>query len=343
MSNWNSFDPRYQSQLRFQVAALKFKLGLLRTDLKANFNPNQPRVPTGNSEGGQWTDSGGAGGGLTDSLRADATRQRVVQDREGEQPWSSYAEQYRPDGSVASRTIVNRNGSRIVADYPAQGIERNTVTLPNGTRVTFENNGDTQRIFDARGNLLSESTWTLDGPASQPILLPAFFDDSRKPSRTRNPTSYPTEVVLDAATELYNWWLSTQESDEHTIFSFRADELLNQVPGEPPAWMSGMKREDVEYACPRFPQVQTVANYAANSLNRALFKNAGAYGTAVHMSVKNMIDALGNPNLTTEESFINRSRTKLGTVSKTPCVLMLWKGSTKKLFAYTILRPGDED
>lgn len=31
---------------------------------KANFNPNQPRVPAGSSEGGQWTDGGGSGGRL---------------------------------------------------------------------------------------------------------------------------------------------------------------------------------------------------------------------------------------------------------------------------------------
>ncbi len=303
MSNWNSFDPRHQSQLRFQVAALKFKLGLLRADLKANFNPNQPRVPTGNPDGGQWTGGGGAGGGLAGPLQTDTTGQRVVQDREGEQPWSSYVEQYRSDGSVASRTIVNRNGSRIFADYPAPGIERNTVTLPNGTRVIFENNGDTQRIFDARGNLLSESTWTLDGPVSQPILLPAFFDP-RKPLQPTKPLSYPAEVVLDAITELYNWWLSTQEPDEHTVFSFRADELRPSLngPSEPPLWTSKLKREDVEAACPRFPLVQTTTNRVANSLNRSHFKNLGAYGTAVHMGVKKIIDALRDPYLKTEVS-----------------------------------------
>jgi hypothetical protein len=30
---------------------------------KANFNPNQPRVPAGNPDGGQWTDGGGGGSG----------------------------------------------------------------------------------------------------------------------------------------------------------------------------------------------------------------------------------------------------------------------------------------
>ena len=31
--------------------------------LKAGFNPNQPRVPVGNPDGGHWTGDGGSGGG----------------------------------------------------------------------------------------------------------------------------------------------------------------------------------------------------------------------------------------------------------------------------------------
>lgn len=31
--------------------------------LDRKFNPNQPRVPAGNPDGGQWTDGGGSGGG----------------------------------------------------------------------------------------------------------------------------------------------------------------------------------------------------------------------------------------------------------------------------------------
>ncbi|MEX1060624.1 MAG: hypothetical protein WED13_06345 [Methyloceanibacter sp.] len=35
------------------------KLLQLAGAAKANFNPNQPRVPRGNPDGGQWTDAGG--------------------------------------------------------------------------------------------------------------------------------------------------------------------------------------------------------------------------------------------------------------------------------------------
>jgi len=42
-------------------------------DLLLKYDPNQPRVPTGNSDGGQWTDTGGSGSGYG---RARLARQR---------------------------------------------------------------------------------------------------------------------------------------------------------------------------------------------------------------------------------------------------------------------------
>jgi hypothetical protein len=46
---------------RFEIAAHRHGLAL-----KAGFNPNQPRVPKGNPDGGQWTDAGGGGSGGPD-------------------------------------------------------------------------------------------------------------------------------------------------------------------------------------------------------------------------------------------------------------------------------------
>jgi hypothetical protein len=40
------------------AATLEIRAELLARALKANFNPNQPRVPAGQREGGQWTDAG---------------------------------------------------------------------------------------------------------------------------------------------------------------------------------------------------------------------------------------------------------------------------------------------
>ncbi len=41
------------------AATVETNIRLLAEAVKANFNPNQPRVPAGTPEGGQWTDAGG--------------------------------------------------------------------------------------------------------------------------------------------------------------------------------------------------------------------------------------------------------------------------------------------
>ncbi len=287
-----------------EMAALAMRASLLLLRVKAGFNPNQPRVPAGNPDGGQWTDGAAPAarprqGGVED---APGLTERIVRDRSGEMPWRAYVEALRGDGTHISTTVHSRSGSRIVSEHPSPGTERNTVTLPSGERVVFENDGAMQRIFDADGRPISEAVWTPEGPTTNPIAQAIFFD-SRKPGQKPSIFKTPAEVILDAGIELYNWWLSTQEPDENVVFSFRADEL-QPVPGEPPLWTSGLSREDVTDACPRFPLVQSMTNNVAGSLNLNQFRNRGAYGTAVHMGVKAMIDAIGDPNFRSEISLL---------------------------------------
>jgi hypothetical protein len=57
-------------RLRWETSMLQLELLLIKYErlLKANFNPNQPRVPRGNTDGGQWTRVGGGGSGTSTSL-----------------------------------------------------------------------------------------------------------------------------------------------------------------------------------------------------------------------------------------------------------------------------------
>jgi hypothetical protein len=48
---------------KYHVAALEVEIGLRRLARILKFNPDQPRVPAGNPEGGQWTSDGNSGGG----------------------------------------------------------------------------------------------------------------------------------------------------------------------------------------------------------------------------------------------------------------------------------------
>lgn len=58
------FDSRsalLQARYAFAVAQLELRQ-LLILRARKQYNPNQPRVPAGNSDGGQWTSGGGGGG-----------------------------------------------------------------------------------------------------------------------------------------------------------------------------------------------------------------------------------------------------------------------------------------
>ncbi len=69
-----------------QANLVEIKLAQLADAVGAKFNPNQPRVPAGNPDGGQWTGSGGGsaatgqafGGSLVDQ------RQLAASDRQAE-------------------------------------------------------------------------------------------------------------------------------------------------------------------------------------------------------------------------------------------------------------------
>jgi hypothetical protein len=83
-------------RLKSQIAALRFERAMVRHAMAlercANFNPNQPRVPAGNPDGGQWTSEGGGGsGGINDT--------RVISDVtsvDAARPGAQYAELRRP-------------------------------------------------------------------------------------------------------------------------------------------------------------------------------------------------------------------------------------------------------
>jgi hypothetical protein len=59
-------------ELRSELAKIEFELKFRRLIRKAGFNPDQPRVPAGSPDGGQWTGEGGSGGSAAQSI-GDAT------------------------------------------------------------------------------------------------------------------------------------------------------------------------------------------------------------------------------------------------------------------------------
>jgi hypothetical protein len=178
------------------------------------YDPNQPRVPAGNPDGGQWTSDESAAGTSAGSLR------KVVQDTTAKQPWKAVVNDFRPDGTLSRQTVVNRDGSAIRSDFAASDAvtgwdERHTVFMPDGSRTVFENSGLAQTILDGDGNVVSNSVWTVDGPEPAATVLPAFFETPTVP--------YPALRALGAAAALYTWMSSRNSADQTAVLAFRAD------------------------------------------------------------------------------------------------------------------------
>jgi Bacterial CdiA-CT RNAse A domain len=93
---------------------------------KAGFDPNQPRVPAGNPDGGQWTDGGGSVGGINDA--------RILSDATPDNEW-------KPSARYAQNE-TGRRSSVILEDEPRfqhikEHFERNDADLLNQLRKNY--------------------------------------------------------------------------------------------------------------------------------------------------------------------------------------------------------------
>jgi hypothetical protein len=181
-------------RLRSMLAAeaVVYRLATLAATCKANFNPNQPRVPAGNSDGGQWTNGGGDGGDRG-RPRGGVNDPHVLSDaREDDKfkPGGQYAQvgPRGPRGQGAYRTIGGRRTeltqtqqvqAEIAESQAASAINRVRMLDPNWrpTRRTesttdqyIENTRETAREAQARYETLRTGIGGNFGP---PLTSPS--------------------------------------------------------------------------------------------------------------------------------------------------------------------------
>lgn len=262
------------------------------------FDPNQPRVPAGHSDGGQWTNG---------SAHSPASRREVELDDTGEEAWESVTSTHRPDGTLAEQEVVNRDGNRIHSQFSldprmAGWDERHTVTLPDGRQITFENSGDVQTIYGPDGQPISASTWTRNGPEPEAIVQPAFA-----PAVVVGAVAGAAAVraTVQAALVLGTWLASRNRPDGTAVVSFPvtvyepdAEKRLHRI------WVGRLTHEELTDSCPKLPDVQKHTNAAADETKRADYPTAAAYGTAVHLKLEKKIEGLDEKNLSTEVSYL---------------------------------------
>ena len=131
---------------------------------KAGFKPDQPRVPAGNPDGGQWTGSGG-GGSSSSTVGGDALTQ-VAQNASFDQPPEVPPE--RPSSPRARNAVIKQ-----VAKYVA--------------RLAFEATlGKVRRILDAMEAalwLIEEGAPYIEAYADPPKSLEELQDAVSTPAR----------------------------------------------------------------------------------------------------------------------------------------------------------------
>jgi hypothetical protein len=307
-------------RLRRHILSLKAQTRLLRRDLAAKkYNPNQPRVPAGNSDGGQWSSGASGGGGgapgidlsslfgdLVSGLGAAFTPSPVVADVGGTESWASYQDGTRPDGSLAEQAVVNRDGSTIHSEYAAPGKasdwdERHTVTLPDGSKTTFETRDRTQtiRAGGPDGEIVSRVTWTERGPEPE-----ATVQLARGP--LRRGTEELSKTTITSALTLYNW-LSTQKTLEElqAVASFSSRDFSPTLDELNLSFVGNLTQKEVDDCCKRLRDVLHLTGKAVEAAGPyENYRSPQAYGTAVHTLLKELVEQEKNPNFRAERSFL---------------------------------------
>jgi hypothetical protein len=272
------------------------------------YDPNQPRVPAGRRDGGQWTRTGGSG------APASARRKAVV-DRSKQETWGSYVDTYRPDGTLAEQRVFNRDGSRIVSEFKAPGTpgdwdERHTVVLSDGSKVTFQTSGDVQEIYDGDGNLISASVWIKDGPQSLPVGQLAFVGPAVGIGAGIAARLGPAAVqaLTAAGLALFAWLSSRKDRDGTAVFAFKAAkyEKKEGPKGRPElSWVGYVKRDELKEVCEELGTVQKLTDEAVKQVRKdGDYDGPADFGTQVHKMIAKEINSTPDPNFRAEVSAI---------------------------------------
>src|SRR5262245_58032686 len=258
--------------------------------VRHGYDPNQPRVPAGQSTGGQWTDADGP------DVDGQPQRKRV-RDRSVQEAWNFYYNMFRPDGSLAEQVVFNRDRSRIVSEYnDADGTgdwgERHTVITPDGSKFTFEDRGDNQIAYvggEADGRP-SETASTEHDSEERPIVQKAFLPAVAAPAII----GVAEGIGIAAAGLALLTWLSRRNSRTGTYaLSFPTD-LLQRADAENlrRVQVARLTEEELIKACDKYGDVQTWTNKAAAAARREPKDwRPSSFGTEVHKRVAHIVNS----------------------------------------------------
>uniref|UniRef100_A0A9E8A1U5 Uncharacterized protein n=1 Tax=Bosea sp. NBC_00436 TaxID=2969620 RepID=A0A9E8A1U5_9HYPH len=298
-----SYADRELRAARLRLLRLRDELCLIRRDhWRRKYNPNQPRVPSGNAGGGQWTSGAGGGGGSVggagggDPLSPDGSSLGADTD------WSSFGEGWSEDGSIFEQTVTDGEGTTIRSEYAASRAvsfdERQTVIQPDGKTTSFETTGNVQSIYAGGpdGDLVARTIWTSSGPEPDATVQPAYADKV-------------LPMIIGGGVALFNWQSQLNGNDgQQAVMGFNARDYR---PGFSTSGALGLlyagsvTEEQAELACRRLPDVQALADRAANAAGSPdLYPSRAVYGTSVHTGFAKFVKDFHDGNFDAERSYI---------------------------------------
>lgn len=286
--------------VRLRLLRFRDELCLIRRDhWRRKYNPSQPRVPSGNADGGQWTSGAGGSGGST----ANNPDLPGFGSPDTDTGWSSLDEGWSEDGSIFEQTVTDGQGTTIQSEYAASreaGFdERQTVIDRDGNKTSFETTGNVQSIYNGAsdGDLAARTIWTPSGPEPDATVQPAFAPLVAAPT------------IITGGAILFGWMSPFNGIDgQQAVMGFNAREyqLGDGTAGKFDLSYSGRITEaQAELACRRLPDVRELADRAANAAGSPeLYPSRTIYGTDVHTRFAQYVNDLNDFRFRAERSFL---------------------------------------
>lgn len=285
---------------RLSLLRLRDELCLLRRDhWRRKYNPDQPRVPSGNAGGGQWTSGAGGGG----SSAVNNPELPGFGSTDADAGWASLGEGWNEDGSIFEQAVTDGQGTTIRSEYAASRAagfdERQTVIDRDGNKTSFETAGNVQSIYQGGpdGDLVARTIWTPSGPEPDSTVQPAFAPLVAAPT------------IVTGGAVLFGWMSPLNGIDgRQAVMGFNVREYQpgDATNGKLDLSYSGrVSNEEAELACQRWPDVRELTDRAANAAGSPdLYPSRAIYGTAVHSRFKNYMDERYEPYFKAEQSFL---------------------------------------
>ena len=187
------------------------------------YDPNQPRVPLGHSDGRQWTNTPGGGSPTI-------ARREAVVDHSKQESWGSYVDAYRGDGALAEQRVFNRDGSRIVSEFKPARRPRRLGRAPHHRAARRRPSSHSRIAAMCSGSSTANAIWSAprNGPRTVCglcptgefcILGPAISAGANIASRL-GPAA--AQALNAAALTFFTWRSSRKDPNRTAVFAFNA-------------------------------------------------------------------------------------------------------------------------